>query len=306
MHVINVLIPVFLIIAVGALLRKTNFLTEEWTKGLVRLVYWVGLPSLLFYKIATASYDYRIAGKTYAVVMAGMIACITLGYIVAVFLRIPGRNIGSFVQGSFRGNTVFIGLPILIYSFGENAGPQAIAVLVIALIVPAYNLSAIIMLLASQHKIDRTVPVKIAKQIITNPLIIATIAGLLYAQFFSQMPFFLSRTCTAMGQMALPLALLGIGAALVQEGFISGGLLAIAASIIKIAMGPLVGFAVAKWMGLGANETRIALIFLACPTAAASYVLTDQLGGDRGLSAKIVATSSVLSIISLSVVLALV
>ena len=65
MHIINTLLPVFLIIALGALLRKTKFVSAEFVAGLNRLVYWVALPCLLFYKLATASYDYQVAGKTF-------------------------------------------------------------------------------------------------------------------------------------------------------------------------------------------------------------------------------------------------
>ena len=76
MNIINTIMPVFLVIGVGACLRRTGFLSAEFVKRLMRLVYWVGLPCLLFYKTAGASYDYQAAGKTFLVVLIGMFACI--------------------------------------------------------------------------------------------------------------------------------------------------------------------------------------------------------------------------------------
>ena len=73
-------------------------------------------------------------------------------------------------------------------------------------------------------------------------------------------------------------------------------------SLIKILVAPGIGFLVANMLGLGWDERRIALIFLACPTAAASYVMTEQLGGDNKLAATTVVISSLLSVISLSLV----
>ena len=106
--------------------------------------------------------------------------------------------------------------------------------------------------------------------------------------------------------MALPLALLGIGATLAERKHVTEGVgVALSASIIKIVVSPLAGFFVAGFVGLGGGELRIALIMLACPTAIASFVLTEELGGDGPLAARIVVISSVLSAVSLAVVVGL-
>ncbi len=312
MNVINTIAPVFLVMAVGAILRRMGFLSAEFVKRLMRLVYWVGLPCLLFYKTAGASYDYQAAGKTFLVVLSGMIACIIAGYVAAFLLRVEGRAIGTFVQGAFRGNLMYVGLTIIIYSFTDSGGfdvgqMETIAVLVLAFIVPLYNIAAVVILLASRHKIGREALVKTLRPIVTNPLLLACIAGILYSVVFPGLPQAVSRTCAAVGQMALPLALLGIGATLVEKRvFAFGqGFLALGSSVIKVVVAPATGLAVARLLGLGPGETRIALLFLACPTAISSYVLADQLGGDKGLSAAIVVLSVLLSMVSLSVVVGL-
>jgi hypothetical protein len=78
------------------------------------------------------------------------------------------------------------------------------------------------------------------------------------------------------------------------------------AAVIKLSVGPVVGYFAAGWLGVGRVETAVALIMLACPTAVASYVLTEQLGGDSALSAGAVVVSTILSIASLAAVVAMI
>ncbi len=307
MHIINTLAPVFLLIALGAVLRKARFLSAELITGLNRLVYWVGLPALLFYKIAIADYDFQTAGRTFMVVFLGMLASIVAAYIIAYLLRVPAASIGTFVQGAYRGNLLYIGLPIIIYSFhgSQNAEQmQNTAAIVLGFIVPFYNILAVIVLLASQHKIDRHIFTKIFRSVLANPLLIACVAGIIYSASALKIPIAAARTIEAVGQMALPLALLAIGATLAQGQITGQKNFAFIASIIKIALTPLIGFCFALLIGLGGGETRIALIYLACPTAVLSFIMAENLGGDAKMAAAIVFISTVLSIISIGIVVA--
>jgi len=308
MQIINTLLPVFLIIAVGAFLRKIRFFSDEFVAGLNRLVFWVGLPCLLFGKIVTAQYNYQVAGKTTLVMIAGTLVCIVAAYIVAFIIRVRPQAVGTFVQGAFRGNHYYVGLALLMYIFAAADSKTAarmenVTILVLALLVPVYNIAAIIVLLASRHKLDRYVPVRIARETIVNPLFIACAAGIIYSYIFPPLPLVVTRSCDAVGQISLPLALIAIGAILAQSKIAGSGIPALAASIIKVAVSPLVGLWVAHLIGLGVGETKIALLLLACPTAVTSYVVAEQLGGDEELSAAIIVVSTILSIISLSVVI---
>ena len=306
MHVINTVIPVFLVIALGAYLRRSGFFSADFISGLNRLVYWIGLPCLLFYKIASAPYDFQRAWETYVVVLAGTFACIGAGYVFSFFLRLSRVDTATFVQGVFRGNLLYIGIPVIVYSFTNGSGFDAAkmettAILVLALMVPVYNITAVIVLLVGRHKIDRYSPVKIVREIITNPILISSVLGILYSFFFAELPLAVSRSFRAIGQIALPLALFGVGSALVREK-VAGRWAAAAASLIKIFLAPFVGWLAAEMIGLGAGETRIALLFLACPTATVSYIFAVQLGGEKQLAAALVVVSTVLSIVSLSFV----
>lgn len=308
MDVINSLAPVFLIIALGAFLAKTNFFGQEILKGLNRVTYWVGLPCLLFVKIATAEYQSGPTSRIFLVVILGMAGCMLIGYLTAWFLRIPSKATGTFIQAAFRGNLAFIGLPVVIYAAGNSFGNQpydlqTLAILVIAPMVPIYNLTSVVVLLLSQHELNWQSFKKIFWPIVTNPLLIAAVLGGSISLLPWNLPAAIARTSEAIGQMSLPLALISIGGSLVVTKIRGRVLFSTIAALIKTGIAPIVGYVAILYLGLNAVESQVALIYLACPTAATSFVMAEQLGGDMAIAASSVVISTILSSVSLAVVI---
>ena len=309
MHIINTLAPVFLLIALGAVLKKTNFFSTDFVDGLSRLAYWVGLPCILFYKVATATYDFSTAGRTYLVFLSGMLAALFVSYLVAWLMSIPFKTIGTFVQGSFQGNLNFIGFAVILYSLANSNLPNAaylegLAAIVLVLAVLSNNAAAVIVLLISQHNFGFRSVIPIIKGLFTNPLIVASLLGLIYSFFFSTLPTPIYVTFDAIGQVALPAALLAIGATLIESKITANFSRAFAATLIKIMVAPLVGIAVASMLNIGSDEKIIPLILLASPTAVASYILSGRLGGKPELSTAIIVVSTLFSMASLAAILA--
>ncbi len=308
MQIINILAPVFLIILLGIILKRTNFLSAEFVRGLNNLVYWIGLPCLIFLDIVTADYEGMAAGKTFLVTLLGMAASIIVAYFAVRPLKIPAASVGTFVQGAFRGNLMYIGLPILLYSYAFNPQKDTLintAVLVLAFLVPVYNIAAVIVLLASQHSLNRMIFGKILRQVITNPVVIATVVAFLYKPVFHIFPLALERTADAIGNIALPLALLGIGGAIAEGKIEEHKGPAFMCSVIKCFLTPAIGLLFVYLLNLNSDEARIALIYLATPTAVVTYVMADQLEGDPKMAASTVLLSTLISILSLAVVLAI-
>jgi len=311
MHIINTIAPVFLLIGLGFALRLGRFLSEDFARSLNRLAYWVGLPCLLFYKVALTDHDFASAGKTFAVVFGATIVAVVVSYLTAFMMRIPTASWGTFVQGGHRGNLAYIGLAIVIYSLPDvgkdlqNAelvrSTEAIAVLVLAMIVPVYNFISVTVLLVSKHQIDRGIFSRVFRGVITNPLIIASVCGLGYSFLFDSLPLAIGRSLNALGQMSLPVALMAIGASLTGKKVVCENFKpAVAASLIKVVVAPLAGYAIARAIGLDSGEMLVAMVLLACPTAVASYVMTQEIGGNAPLSARIVVISTILSAASLA------
>jgi predicted permease len=301
-HILNSLLPVFLMIALGAVLKQSGFMSREMIKGGNALAYWVGLPCMLFLEIAKGRVSVGPHLDAFLTMGIGVGSGVALAYLAAWLLRAGKKSTGSFVQACFRSNAAYIGLSILLFSVSADEVEHTLALgaLMLAFIVPLYNVTAVVVLAAGREPFNRKTMGVMTRQILTNPLIIASVLGGLYAICFDSMPKPLDRTLEGLGRMALPLALLGVGASLNLQKLRGNARLVGFAALIRLALVPLVAYAASRLLGLDQAETRVVLIFMACPTAAASYVLADQMGGDGELAAGIVALTTLLSFFSLS------
>ncbi|MCK4401811.1 AEC family transporter [bacterium] len=311
MLTINTLVPVVAIIFLGAVLRSTKFMTADIFRANNRLVYWIALPCLLFYKTATASAHGTAAMRVFLILVGGMFVCVILGYLCAWLLHLPDSSRSVFVQGAYRGNLVYVGIPVILFALagtnGQYSGEmESLAILSIAPLIPIYNIAAVIILLAGQKRSGiskrrhlQTVLLKVTK----NPLVLSCVAGIGYSFTGWQLPLLVHRTCIAIGKIALPLALLGIGASLSFKAVQNGLAKSLTSSIIKVVCGPLIMFFIGKQLGLNHTELQIAILFLACPTATASFIMAEELGADGKLASSIVVTSTLMSMLSLAIIL---
>ena len=308
--IVNSLAPVFLVMALGWMLRSRQFLSATALQEMARLTYWVALPCLLFAEIAAATPLFGEAGRVFLVMAAATGLGMAIGYGLARLLAIPRTAIGTFLQASFRGNLAFVGLPVIMYAAataGQNAAAaKATAVVVMGPMVALYNVAAVLALLLSRSHLSRQALNQAFKELKINPLLLACLAGVVYSALNWEPPPLVGRTLTALGQMSLPLALLCIGGSLVSirvRGKLSWSLAAVVAKLFLL---PLLGYAVAHLCGLSVQGTRIALILLACPTASVSYILVSQLGGDKPLASGAILISTLLAVLPLAVILAVV
>lgn len=310
-EIVNGLLPIFAVIALGAVLRSAGFAPSGFFRETNRLVYWIAIPCYLFYKSAEASLEGVAAVRVASVVMGSMLIVIALGYIMARVLRLPQVQTGVFVQGAYRSNLAYVGLPVALMALSigsrySEPGLEAAAVITLALSVPAYNIAAVLILIGGRGEAGqgRRRIRQLAIGLATNPLLLACLAGLAVIAAGWHLPAPLRAACKTIGDMNTPLALLGIGASLTFSDLRAHWRVASIATAIKLVISPLIGVALAALLSLSAGERQIALIFLACPTAAASYVMAQQLGADEHLAANIIVISTVLSVLALAVVLA--
>ncbi len=309
MHVFNSLMPVFLLIALGKGLTRTSFFTPDLARNINRLTYWVALPALLIDKISNASFSSSDVSRISLLLILSTLLSIGVAYVVARFMRIERKALGAFIQGSARANNAFVGLPVILYAMsGMRPGLEAVATVALAPAIIFYNIVSITVLLAhgDRKQIHFADTAKIyARQLFTNPLIIACVIGLTLNATGLLPPQIVQRSLTALGNMALGLALLSIGSSLSFAGIRNGLKRSFAAASIQVFVQPLIGLALALLWNLPAIDRQILLIYLACPAAVASYVLADIFNSDRELAGHIIVVSTLLSAISLTLVIAL-
>ncbi|MCC5809024.1 MAG: AEC family transporter [Ectothiorhodospiraceae bacterium] len=286
---------------------RSGFFSSQALIDLNRLTYWVGLPSLLVYRIAEASPDVSAVTGLLVVGTGATLGGIAAALLVAWLIGMPRASHGTFAQGVYRGNLTFIGLPIVLYAFAgsDSAQVEANALLAFGPMVVLYNVLAVLVLLLGSDTSESKGMLRTAVYgLLTNPILIACALGLLLALTGVALPEMGQRTLAAIGQMALPLALLCIGGTLYTSRIRGNISWAVAGALMKVALVPAMGFLLALWIGLSAEQTRIALILLACPTASASYILVKQMNGNEALASGIIVISNLLAVPALFVVLA--
>jgi predicted permease len=308
MQIFDILAPVFLLIALGAGLQRSKFVSENFLKEANRVTYWLGLPALLFSQLATSFHGASGAGLMLTVMLAATAGAIAAGYLLGWILRVPGPALGTFVQGGFRGNLAFVGLPI-IYSLPDEplawgVSARTAAVLTVAPTMVFYNTAGVVVLLLSQHTLSWRMLWPFLKQLLSTPPLIATFAGMGFALAGWTLPVAVDKAFTALGEMALPLGLLGVGGSLVSAKFHGAWRAPLGSALVKTAVSPLIGLGLARALGLGVVETKMVMVMLACPTAIVSYALAIEMKGDEAIASGAIVLSTLTSLVSLVVILA--
>lgn len=307
MLIVETLAPLILLIALGAGLAHIKFLGPVFMADLNKLAFWIALPALLFTSANHAAEPGSQLGWLLLVVFLATILISLVAWGTSYVLRMPGNVRGTLIQSAFRGNLAYIGLPVLAYSFttmpsedGNHA--LATAVIVMVLTMASYNILAVIVLQISQHSGKVSIP-KLVRLIATNPLLIAGILGLLVPLLGVKLPKFVNAALESLGSAAVPIALLCIGGSLAITSLKGRRSWILTAAMLKVVVLPLIVYGLARLVGLGPAEQRIALVLTSCPTAAAAFVMAKEMGGDTALASGSIALSTVLSAASLAAVL---
>jgi len=298
MHVINALAPVFVLVFVGFLLLRLNFADDHFFQISAKFAYWIGLPSLLFKNIAETRLSLADAWRTFAVMAAASLLIASLGAFAARCLRLTDRRRKTFIHTSFHCNTAFVGLPVILYAL--NAHPQGrtladMASMAVAPMIPVFNIMSVIVMRDTEKGNKKALATAVVRKIVTNPQVLSCLAGLAVAFAGYQLPLALSRSLGSLAGMALPLALLSIGAGLSMRNIRNGFGAALLAALLNVGLLPFTGYLLCRLWGLTAGETLVALIFLACPTASSAYIYARQLKGDPEFAGNVILMSTLIS-----------
>ena len=305
-HVVfDALAPVFLTIAVGAGLRSLGFLPPGFFTGLNQLAFWVCLPCMLFTEIARCHAPGGAVLTVTEVIALAIAPTLLVAWLLTRLLRVPRPSRSAFLQGAIRGNLAYVGIPVIAYALARNPQAPGLAALVMAPLTPLYNVLGVLILTRRSEGAGwrRWRPTLVA--IATNPLILSCVLGLAAFWWQVSLPPPVGKTVEMLGKAGLPTALLALGASLTFARVRGHFGQASAAALVRVGVGPLAGWLLAAAFGLVGEPRTMALLYLACPTAVASYVMADQMGADKDLSGAIVVLSTLYAFPVMAVVLLL-
>jgi predicted permease len=293
----QLLIPDFSLILGGYLLcRHTPLNRTVWDQVEV-LVYYLLFPVLLFQSIARSPLDLKAASGLIAAVLllalTAIAASYALPYLPGLRKHIHPRDHAAAAQVAFRFNT-FIGLA-LAQRLGGPVGLQLIAVL-IGVCVPIYNVAAV-------WPMARHAGLHMGRELLRNPLIIATVSGLVANVVGLRIPDWLDPSLQRVGSASVALGLMAAGAGLRLGSMGRAKCVAVAVLAIKHVLLPVTAWLLARVFGLTPMQTTILLAFAALPTASSCYVLATRMGYDGAHVAGLVTVSTLLGMLSLPLAL---
>lgn len=297
MSSVLLLLPDFALILLGFGLRRKMNLGETFWSGLEKLVYFVLFPALLFFAIARTRIDFAAAAPFIASGMAAMLGGIVLGMLARPMLDArstgeanPRRMVfASRFQCAFRFNS-YIGLAVAGNLHGE-AGIAAMGILIGAM-VPLANLASVWML--ARHG-----QLGVMRELVRNPLILGTLAGLLFNLSGAELPAVAGQFLARLSEASIALGLLAVGAALQMRGESARHLPSAFLLGVKLFAVPAVAWVAARALGLQGIYFDVVVMFGALPTASSAYILAMRMGGDGPGVAWLISASTLLAMLTM-------
>ena len=302
---INSTVPIFLVMIVGWVIKQLGVIDDHFANVANKYVFKVALPVLLFRDLSKADFysqfDIRFVGYC-AIVTIAMFGGI---WIFTDLLMKDKTMRGSFIQCSCRSSAAILGMAFIQNMYSETG----MAPLMIVAAVPLFNVISVVALTFKANPVDGVSIEDMPKKdgikkaclnIVTNPIIIGILVGLLASLVRLQLPAILDKTVNSIAQTATPIALICIGAGFEGRKAIKKIKPTLGGTFIKLIGLAAIFIPIAVYMGFRNQELMAILIMLASPTTVTSYIMAKNMNNDEVLASSIIVLTTILSSITLT------
>lgn len=288
--------PIFLLMALGYLLKQMRFADKKVFDGINKLVFHIFLPVLLFYNIYKTEPAEVFDLKLIVFMFAAVLCVFVIGYLAVFLLTKENPKRGVMLQGFFRSNYAILGIPLVGYICGDGAG--GVSSMMAAFVVPLFNVLAVISL--ERFREEGSVNIKeICKGIVTNPLIIGCIIGVLFVAFDITLPAILEQSVIDISRLATPLAVIVLGASFTFSDIRGYARELSIVVFVRLVLVPLLGLTAAGMLGFCGEAIACMLVVFGSPVSVSSFAMAQQMGGDEKLAAQVVVVSSAFCLVTL-------
>ncbi len=289
---LNAVVPLFLMMAVGYVIRLTGLMNDISARQVNRCIFKVFLPLMLFINIYDAGDGATLRSDLLFFAVAGVLIEFLVSLVLVLLTEQDNSRRGVMLQGMFRSNFVLFGIPIAMSLFGDSAAGTAS--LLIAIVIPMFNALAVLAL--EMFNGQRPNLWGVLFGIATNPLIIASLLGIAFNHFGWYLPGLLHDTMSTLGGISTPLAFVVLGASMnfSETGRCMRPLLI--TLLMKLIIYPAAFVGAAILMGFRGANLAVLLTVFGSPIAVSSFTMAQQMGGDDQLAGQLVIFSSILSI----------
>ena len=297
---LNATFPIFLVMLLGYILKNVHMLAEDFVTTANTLNFKVTLPVLLFLDISTANIR-DVWDGSYVLFCSGVTTlCFFTIWGLSKLLIKKKELIGAFVQASFRSSAAVLGIAFIQNMYGSSG----MAPLMIVGTVPLYNIYSVLVLTfearRDDEEIDTSRLTSAIKNIITNPIILGILAGLVVSVSGITFPVMVNKTLSSIASLATPLALIALGAGFEGKGALSKIKPTMVASFIKLLLQPAIILPFAIICGFEQEKLVAILIMLASPTTVSCYIMAKNMNNDGTLTSSIIVMTTFLSAFTLT------
>ena len=285
---LNAIVPIFLIIAVGYLAKRAGILREQEVPRMNAVAFKVFMPVMCFYNVYSSDLSSAVRPRLMLFTAAGILLMFLCSLAFGVLCVKERSRRSAVVQGLYRSNYLILGVPFVAGLVGEeNLG---VAAVMGALVAPMFNVLAVILLESyNGEKPDRK---KLLLDILKNPLILGSLAGLVPLALGLRLPAPLEAAARDMGRTASPLLLFLLGAFFHFGDSREHLRELIAVTLGRLLVIPGVMLSLAALLGFRGTEFVTLIALYASSTAVASFTMAEQMGGDAKLAGNIVVVTS--------------
>jgi len=294
LHVVHTIGPIFIVILLGWLLNWRQFIPSSLIAPLNRLVYYLAIPVMIFSGVARSSFALYFDPLLLAATLLPLLIVFLIALIAGKAWPVDRHERGTFIQSSLHGNLGYIGLAVCYYLLGKKGFTSAS--ILAGFLMLFQNLLSVIgyQLSAGEMGQGRQLWFFIQK-IAGNPVIWSALAGMVFSLLKIRIPETIDRSLDIISGMALPSALLVIGASL-SFGLIKSHIrLVLASGLLKLLALPAFGVLIYFFSGVPSDRFLPGLILLAAPTATITFVMAGEMNGSTELATAAVSMSTLLS-----------
>jgi malonate transporter len=296
--VVEVVTPVFAMIALGYLAARFKVVDDATLKGLTLFVFGLAAPALLF---TGGTRPHEGGGGAVTALLTGSV----IVYFAAVAfarraLRMGAAEAAIFALACVFGNSVMMGVPLVIAAYGEAGVPPLLAILALQTLV-LLGIATVMTEIGLNAKAPwRLLLRATAEGILRNPIVLAVIAAVVWNSFGLPVPGMVRRTLEFLGAAAPPLALFCLGGGLAGIAAASMWKETLAIVAAKLLVLPVTVASLGWLLGLPPIEMAVAVTVAALPVGANAFILARRYatGADRSGSAVVVSTA--ISVLTLS------
>ncbi len=299
---IGAVLPIFLLVVLGYLLKKTSFLPDAFYAGGEKFVFKIALPCMLFLSVANSTAKKLTSNLKLVLFCSVMVVIffVFLSLIVPLFVKDNDKR-GAFIQGAYRSNFGILGLPLAANLFGAE-GTATAAILMPAAII-FFNVLAVVILTVyapnDMKKKPAVLALDIAKSVVTNPLVIAVVLGLPFLLFEIELPNFAYKTLDDLSGTVSALALVSLGAGFQKDSLRGRIGYSLIASAVKTAVLPTVAVVVGYLLGFRDVQLGLVFILFGSPTAVSSYIMAKNMKSDHEMAGQILLLSTLMCLFTL-------